>query len=423
MNPQRKTAGDPEQNRGTDGGDQLSRRPVERLQPRTGAGTGPGKPGLQQPDANDEADQYRQCRSRRRTDPQNPEEGRGNRPQTDRSCRGKAGAGEGRQPDDPGEGPAGNEKYRGCHDKSEHTELSHGGHSRPCGRQCFHRLVDSHRPRDDRSRGHRADPSRDASPGPTTARSWPSSQAPVGADWMAGRHAGRHERGRPAAAVGYNDPSPGLTSCRVRDWTGEWIRFVGVLEVGRELSALGESGLPRPRGRRSTVDVVELVGRRVVLREVTAEDTADLVRIRRTAAVAAAWGDVDAEPDFPFEDPDATCFTICLGPAVVGMIQYSEDQTPRYRHAGIDLFVDPAVHGIGIGTDAVRTVAHYLIRERGHHRLVIDPAADNAAAIRCYARAGFRPVGLMRNYEQDADGVGWHDGLLMDLLAAELEQG
>jgi RimJ/RimL family protein N-acetyltransferase len=36
--------------------------------------------------------------------------------------------------------------------------------------------------------------------------------------------------------------------------------------------------------------------------------------------------------------------------------------------------------------------------------------------------SGFRPVGILRRYERDADGVGWHDGLLMDLLAEELDQ-
>ncbi|GAA4530723.1 GNAT family N-acetyltransferase [Amycolatopsis samaneae] len=32
---------------------------------------------------------------------------------------------------------------------------------------------------------------------------------------------------------------------------------------------------------------------------------------------------------------------------------------------------------------------------------------------------GFRPVGVLRQYERGADGT-WHDGLLMDLLADEL---
>ena len=46
--------------------------------------------------------------------------------------------------------------------------------------------------------------------------------------------------------------------------------------------------------------------------------------------------------------------------------------------------------------------------------MVIDPAADNEPAIRCYTAVGFQPVGRMRRYERDIDGPGWHDGLLMD---------
>lgn len=52
---------------------------------------------------------------------------------------------------------------------------------------------------------------------------------------------------------------------------------------------------------------------------------------------------------------------------------------------------------------------------------MIGPAADNAAAIRCYGKVGFRPVGIMRSYERGPDGT-WHDGLLMDLLAEEITE-
>ncbi len=31
-------------------------------------------------------------------------------------------------------------------------------------------------------------------------------------------------------------------------------------------------------------------------------------------------------------------------------------------------------------------------------------------------------LGIMRRYERDANGAEWHDGLLMDLLADELDQ-
>ena len=61
-----------------------------------------------------------------------------------------------------------------------------------------------------------------------------------------------------------------------------------------------------------------------------------------------------------------------------------------YRHANMDIFLDPAVHGRG-RRHRRRAHADPAPRARpGHHRLVIDPAADNVAAIRCYAKVGFR---------------------------------
>ena len=101
------------------------------------------------------------------------------------------------------------------------------------------------------------------------------------------------------------------------------------------------------------------------------------------------------------------------------MIQFWEEPEPNYRHAGIDVFLDPALHGRGIGTEAVREVVRMLIEEHGHHRITIDPAVANTAAIRAYEKVGFKPVGVMRRYERNVDADGWHDGLLMELLADE----
>jgi RimJ/RimL family protein N-acetyltransferase len=155
----------------------------------------------------------------------------------------------------------------------------------------------------------------------------------------------------------------------------------------------------------------------MILRPLAEDDVAELRRIHDTPEVSRRW---DApEEDFPWDEPEATRLTIEADGAVAGMIQFSEELDPKYRHASIDLFLDPAAHGRGIGTEAVRRVVEHLIHERGHHRITIDPAADNAAAIRAYEKAGFRRVGVMQSYERDADGRGWHDGLLMELVVED----
>ena len=164
-----------------------------------------------------------------------------------------------------------------------------------------------------------------------------------------------------------------------------------------------------------------LRGAAVVLVPVGATHVAALRRILATEPVRRRWGEEASSPRWPFDDPSSVRLAVLAGGAVRGMIQYAEEEEPAYRHASIDIFIDPAAHNRGLGRDAVRTLARHLVQDRGHHRLTIDPAVDNLAAIRCYAAVGFRPVGVMRRYERDPDGRGWHDALLMDLLAGELD--
>jgi aminoglycoside 6'-N-acetyltransferase len=177
---------------------------------------------------------------------------------------------------------------------------------------------------------------------------------------------------------------------------------------------------------------------RIALRALREGDEAELLRIYRTPEVARWWG--APEPGFPWsDDPESERFAIELrgadpggtsdgarrpesqgalvGMTLVGMIQVYEEQTPRYRHAAIDLFLDPAVRGRGIGGEAVAQLARMLFEERGHHRVTIDPAVDNLAAVRAYEKVGFRRVGVMRRYEREPEGGKWRDGLLMELLA------
>lgn len=155
----------------------------------------------------------------------------------------------------------------------------------------------------------------------------------------------------------------------------------------------------------------------ITLRRLAEGDEVELLRIHRTPEVARWWDLPDA--DFPWDEPESTRLTIEVGGAIAGLIQYWEEPEPKYRHAGIDLFLDPALHGHGIGTEAVRRVVRMLIDREGHHRITIDPARANMAAIKAYEKVGFRPVGVMRQSERNVGGNGWHDSLLMELLAGE----
>ncbi|MFZ2114097.1 MAG: GNAT family protein [Solirubrobacteraceae bacterium] len=157
----------------------------------------------------------------------------------------------------------------------------------------------------------------------------------------------------------------------------------------------------------------------MVLRPLAKGDEADLLRIHRTPEIALWWDVPDA--GFPWSDePESTRFTVEVDGAVAGLIQFYEEQTAKYRHASIDLFLDPALHGQGLGTEAVGRVVRLLIEQHGHHRITIDPCTENVAAVRSYEKAGFKPVGVMRSYERRAGQDEWRDGLLMELLAADL---
>jgi aminoglycoside 6'-N-acetyltransferase len=167
---------------------------------------------------------------------------------------------------------------------------------------------------------------------------------------------------------------------------------------------------------------MELRGKRIVLRPTEHADAAELAAILATPEVARWWPAFDlarVEREMAGLDEDVDVYAILLDGRIVGAIQSQEENDPEFRHAGIDVFLDPAHHGEGLGPDAIRTLARYLVKERGHHRLTIDPAATNERAIRAYEKLGFRKVGILRRYQLFPDGT-WQDGLLMEVLAEEL---
>jgi RimJ/RimL family protein N-acetyltransferase len=73
--------------------------------------------------------------------------------------------------------------------------------------------------------------------------------------------------------------------------------------------------------------------------------------------------------------------------------------------------------GRGRGTEAVRALVSWGFRTLGLHRIYLKVFADNARAIRCYEKVGFRLEGRMR--EDSLHEGRYRDTLLMGILRAE----
>ena len=111
---------------------------------------------------------------------------------------------------------------------------------------------------------------------------------------------------------------------------------------------------------------LQLTGERVVLREALPGDVDAFVEILAAPEVERWWGphareDVVAEL---YDDPETVAFAVLVDGAVKGLVTYAEETDPDYRHAGIDIAMHPSAIGRGLGADAVRTLARYLLEER-----------------------------------------------------------
>jgi len=105
--------------------------------------------------------------------------------------------------------------------------------------------------------------------------------------------------------------------------------------------------------------------------------------------------------------------------AVVMMSNFDRAPLGVLTNAALDVALGLKPDPGTIRTPIERVLYKTIANERGHHRITIDPAAHNTAAILCYTKVGFKPIGITRQSERGPDGT-WHDGLLMDLLAEDL---
>jgi aminoglycoside 6'-N-acetyltransferase len=163
-----------------------------------------------------------------------------------------------------------------------------------------------------------------------------------------------------------------------------------------------------------------LHGPRVTVRPMTEADVDPIVALVQTPEVSEWWPESgDPERLRAGLGPDDDTWAIEADGELIGWLAITEEDDPDYRYASLDISLDPAHIGQGLGAEALRAAIDWLVDARGHHRFTIDPAAGNERAIRAYASIGFKPVGIVRQAERRPDGT-WRDALLMDLLANEL---
>jgi aminoglycoside 6'-N-acetyltransferase len=72
-----------------------------------------------------------------------------------------------------------------------------------------------------------------------------------------------------------------------------------------------------------------------------------------------------------------------------GPVGYLQVWRGTETSGGIDMFLVPEARGRGLGPDAARAAASFLLARRGWTEVTVDPVVDNLRAIRAFERAGF----------------------------------
>ena len=128
-------------------------------------------------------------------------------------------------------------------------------------------------------------------------------------------------------------------------------------------------------------------GRLTTLRPAGAGDVERLVAWHADPEVSRFWDGetfTRAEMEERLEREDVEAWIVEETGEPVGYLQVHE--------AGLDMFLAPSARGRGLGPDAARAMAEYLVHERGRERVTVDPYAWNEGAVRAWERAGFVEV-------------------------------
>ncbi|MCF2717115.1 GNAT family N-acetyltransferase [Paenibacillus sp. UKAQ_18] len=106
---------------------------------------------------------------------------------------------------------------------------------------------------------------------------------------------------------------------------------------------------------------------------------------------------------------------------LIGRMELSGIARGPFQNANLGYFVDPAYHGQGYATSAVKDIIRYALNELDLHRIQAGVMPRNTPSNRVMEKAGFRREGLALNYLK-INGV-WEDHVLYAVTAEDLQNG
>ncbi|MFJ9497560.1 GNAT family N-acetyltransferase [Brevibacillus centrosporus] len=124
---------------------------------------------------------------------------------------------------------------------------------------------------------------------------------------------------------------------------------------------------------------------------------------------------------YPKDDDTSRCLFLYDGHPIGYGQYYPLDQESRQAYGydastiiyGIDQFIgEPSYWDRGLGTFLVQCLLVHLSTHFGAQKVVLDPQASNARAIRCYEKCGFQKVKWLPRRE-------WHEGSMRDCWLME----
>jgi len=144
-----------------------------------------------------------------------------------------------------------------------------------------------------------------------------------------------------------------------------------------------------------------------------------LLRLDNPQPQTAEALEAEIDPLIKGERPDWIGFAIYELPGLrpIGIMNIRDFSNPQGTAEFGIAIGEPDCRGKGYGTEATQLILDYAFTVLGVHNVWLDTASYNTAALRAYAKAGFREIGRRR--EALRIGARRYDVVLMDCLATE----